>query len=390
MKRLALIAVLPLALAVSGCKWFKSPSKENLEPPTELVEFSATASVSKLWSRNLGEGTGLAGTRLTPAYSNGKVYASDIEGGVYALNADSGAELWHVEWKDLETGSSPTVAEGVVAVGTLDGEVIALDADTGAERWRAAVSSEVVAAPAIGNGVVVARSYDGRLFGLNLTDGTRRWVFDRGVPLLSLRGNGPPLIAGDAVFVGYDNGKIAALGLQDGTLRWEQALSETQGRTELERMNDVDGTLHVSTTGGELYAVNFNGQIGALAIDSGRLLWSREMSSYAGVALAGDKLFVADANGIVWSVDARSGSSLWKQEGLAHRWLGSPEVVDNYVVIGDLEGFVHWLDAETGAFAARQRVGDKGIRSAPLVVGNTVYVSGAEGDIAAFRVGGKG
>lgn len=382
------IVVLAVAVvALGGCKWFKSPGKDNVDPPTPLVDITPTVTVQKLWSRNLGDGAGRTGVRLAPAFADGRVYASDIDGGVYAIDADGGNVVWQTKVERIAS-SSPGVGDGLVVVGTLDGEVIALDATSGSERWTATASSEVIARPQIRNGIVVVRSNDGRLYGLDAADGSRKWVFDRAVPLLSLRGNGAPVVGDDAVYLGYDNGKVMALGLADGTLRWEQTVSEVQGRTELERINDVDGEIQLGAS--EVYAVGFHGQVGALSTDGGRLLWSREMSAYAGVSLSGDKLFVADVDGNVWALDARSGTSVWKQEGLAHRWLSTPEAIDGHVVVGDLEGYVHWLDAETGNFAARARLGDKGIRAAPLVVGNTVYVSDAEGDLAAFRLGGRG
>ena len=233
---------------------------------------------------------------------------------------------------------------------------------------------------------MVVRASDGRIFGFEATDGTRRWVFDRGVPLLSLRGNGTPVIGGGAVFAGYDNGKVVALGLADGKLLWEQALAQPEGRTELDRMVDVDG--EIALAGTELYAASHRGQVGQLASNSGRQQWVREMSAYAGIAVAGGMVFVADVDGVVHGLDAGSGSSTWKQEGLAHRWLSSPVAIGNHVAIGDLEGYVHWLDASDGKLAARVRVGKQAIRAAPLAVGNDLYVADTEGTIAAFRVGG--
>jgi outer membrane protein assembly factor BamB len=382
-----LVVLLAAVALLGGCKWFKSPGKDNVDPPTELTDITTTLSVQKLWSRNLGDGAGRTGVRLAPAFADGRVFASDIDGGVYAIDADSGNVVWQTKVERIAS-SSPGVGDGVVVVGTLDGDVIALEADSGNERWKFEASSEVIARPLVRNGIVVVRSNDGRLYGIDAGDGSRKWVFDRGVPLLSLRGNGAPVAGDDALYIGYDNGKVLSIGLADGAVRWEQTLSEVQGRTELERINDVDGELHLDA--GELYAVGFHGQVGALSLDGGRLLWSRDMSAYAGVSLSRDKLFVADIDGNVWALDARSGTSVWKQEGLAHRWLSTPEAVDGHVVVGDLEGYVHWLDAETGKFAARTKLGDKGIRAAPLVVGNTVYISDSEGDLAAYRIGGAG
>jgi len=374
-----------LAFAGAGCSWFKSPSKENIDPPAELTEFTPTVNVSEVWSRNLGEGSGKAGLQLKPAFAGGRVYASDIEGGVFALDAASGNQVWQAGLGQ-RVGSGPGVGDGIVVVGGLDGAVVAFDAESGAERWRASTSSEVIAAPAVSAGMVVIRAHDGRLFGLSAADGSRRWVFDRGVPLLTLRGNGAPLISGDTVFVGYDNGKIVALALETGTLKWEQAVAQSEGRTELERMVDIDGDM--GAAGNEMYAATYRGQVGTLALDSGRQLWTREGDAYGGLALAGNALYYANSDGSVIALDARSGSSLWQQDAFAHRWLSTPAVVGDYVVLGDFEGYVHVLRTEDGALAGRARAGDEPIRSAPLAVGDTVYVASSDGGLAAFRIGG--
>lgn len=382
--RFAVIALASI-FALSGCKWLKSPTKDNIEPPAQLTEIKGAVAVQKLWSHNLGGGIGKAGLRLRPSFADGRLFASDVKGTVFALDAASGNVVWKVDTK-TSLGSSPGVGEGLVVVGSTHGEVVALDAGSGAERWNVRVSSEVIAAPAVKGGFVVVRSHDGRVYGLDAKDGSRKWVFDRGVPLLSLRGNGSPVITGDVVAVGYDNGKIITLKLSDGTLRWEQALATSEGRTELARMIDVDGDIGVGDT--EVFAASYQGQIGALTLDGGRQIWTREFSAYGGVAYAGGQVFASDADGSVWALDSRSGASMWKQDALAHRWLSAPAVTGGYVVVGDLDGFVHWLKADTGELAARAQIGGGAVMAPPLAVGDTVYVASAKGDLAAYRLAG--
>ena len=384
MKRIFLLGIL-VVTGVSGCDWIKSPSSDNLQPPTELTEFASKVNLTKLWTSSVGEGEGTAGLRLRPAFEGGKIYASDASGSVAAFAADTGKQVWRVQL-DQAASSGPSVRDGLLAVAGIDGAVVALDAGSGQQRWRALVSSEVLAAPAIGDGIVVVRAQDGRVFGFDANDGARKWVFDRSVPLLSLRGNSPPLINDGVVYVAFDGGKIAALTLANGALRWEQTLAVSEGRTELERMVDIDGELSLS--GDEIFVVSYRGKVGALLADSGRVRWSRDLSAYGGVSSSGDRLYVADADGTVQALDARGGASLWKQDGLKHRWLGTPVAVGDYVVVGDFEGYLHVLSAEDGSFAARTRLGDEGLRTTPLVVGNAVYATSADGSLGAWRVGG--
>jgi outer membrane protein assembly factor BamB len=246
------------------------------------------------------------------------------------------------------------------------------------------VTSEVISRPAISDQIVVVRTVDGHLTGLDAKDGSRRWVFDQSVPPLSLRGNSSPVIVGDVVYDGFDNGKIVAVRLADGNPLWSQTLSTGEGRTEVERLADVDGEL--VPLNGSLVAVGYRGQLAAIAADTGRPMWQRDVSSYGGVAAGSNALVLADVDGNVWAFDRETGASLWKQDQLKYRWLSTPAVVGKYVVVGDSEGFVHWLSLDEGKFAARERLSKRPIESAPVVVGDTVYVEDVKGHIGAYAV----
>lgn len=383
--RKLLLPLLVAMLLVSGCKWMRGSSKDNIAPPAELADFDASVRIDKAWSRDIGDPEDRHGLRKAPSVADGRVLVGDIEGRVAALDADSGNELWRVE-TGVRVGSAVGAGEGMAVFGSLDGDVVALDIDSGAERWRGKVSSEVLAQPAVARGVVVVRSYDGRLFGLDAATGERRWLYDRGMPSLTLRGNSAPVIAGGTVYAGYDDGRVVALRLEDGAVAWEQVIAIGEGRTELDRMVDIDGMLGVGP--GEIYSVSYQGQVAALATESGQPLWSREFSSYGGLTLAGDRLLVTDAESNVFALDPRSGAALWKMDALVHRWLTTPAVQGNYAVVGDLEGWLHWIDLSSGALAGRTRIGRDPIRAAPVVdADGSLFAMTIDGDLAALRIG---
>lgn len=364
---------------------FNNPSKENINPPKALTEFTPTLKVEKIWSTSIGKGAQISGVRLRPAYDSGRLYVISTNGEIAALDAATGKSIWKKSNK-LRYSGGPSVANGMLVAGTLDGEVQALNAQDGAERWQINVSSEVIAPPAISGDTVVVRSHDGRIYGLDAKDGARKWVYDRSsVPLLSLRGNSPPIIRGETVFDGADNGKVVALRLTDGAVQWEQTLTTGEGRSEIERLADVDGLIDVESD--IVYAVGYRGQAAALLGASGRPLWTREMSSYTGMTLSGDQLYLTDAESNVLALDRRSGSSMWKQDALQYRWLSAPAIQASHLVVGDFEGYVHWLNSSDGALAARVQLTKKSIEAAPVVAGDTVFVESAEGNIAAYRVG---
>lgn len=380
----ALLAAAIFSVALGGCNWIKNlGKKDNVEPPRVLVEFAPTANVQTSWTGSVGKGSGKSGARMSPAVVGDRLYVAGVDGVVQALDASNGRTLWSVRDKKMRWSGGPAANETLVVVGTLGGQVRAFSAADGSQLWQTQLSSEVICAPAIADGVVAVRSQDGRLFGLDPADGTRRWVYEQTVPVLSLRGNASPLIGGGFVFDGYDSGRLVAVRQVDGAPVWTQTLSNAEGRTEVERLADSDGQLVLDN--GEIFATGYHGQLAAFYAENGRPSWSRDLSSFAGLAVGSRAVVVSDAEGNVWAFDRQSGANLWKQDGLLHRWLSPPAIVGNHAVVGDLEGYVHWLSLDDGSFAARERLGKKPIESAPAVSGDTVYVEDASGRIGAYR-----
>ncbi len=398
-KRVVLLVV--LAFTATGCQTIKNifndVKKENIEPPTPLTEITPTAQMQQLWIEHPTGGAQKSGARMQPTVVGGKVFTSGVDGSITALDATSGKALWHAHmgkrhgfiWhhgeNSMRWGGGPGSDGSIVVAGSLEGVVQAFDAADGKERWTAQVSSEVISTPLIAGGVAVVRTNDGRLYGFNASDGSRKWTYDRSsVPVLSLRGNASPVTDGQFVYAGEDNGKVVALTLAEGKIAWEQTLATGEGRTEIERLQDVDGTVAVGD--GVVYAAGHRGQVAAIIAQSGRPLWTHVLSTYTGVGYAPTQLFVVDGNSTVWALDLRTGASNWKQDALKYRWLGGATAIGDFVVVGDLDGFVHVLDASDGKFVARARLSKHAIQSPPVVVGDTVYVEDIDGVIGAWRI----
>ena len=380
-----LYPALAAVLLLNGCSWIKSwGDDDDADAPAELVEFEPTLNVGKVWSAGVGSGLDKAGRQLRPAYSSGSIYAADYKGLLMAVNADSGRKQWEIKTKLPFTGG-PGISGNLLLMGTQDGEVFAFDAATGTQLWSATVTSEVLAAPSEADGIVVVRCIDGRIFGLDADTGQRVWVYDHNVPLLTLRGNAPPLLRAGVVFIGYDGGQVVALQLDDGTLMWEQTLVTVEGRTELERLSDIDGQLVFIAS--DLLVSSYKNRLASLAADSGRLLWFKDISSATGVAINRINLALSDKDGNVWMLDRRNGAESWKHDQLLRRGLTRPAFYGSFIVVGDQEGYLHWINVSDGQFAAREKVGGKGFSGPPLVVGNTLYVMTKKGELTAFRAG---
>jgi len=374
-----LFGVLLCTALLQGCLFGR---EDTTEPPADLVQFDSSLAVKRVWSTSVGKTDEDLLLRLMPALLDDALYATSGSG-LRSINKDNGRTLWQANLK-LPISSGPGAGEGLVAVGTLDGEVVALDAASGEERWRSRVSSEVLAPPVISSGIVVVRSQDGRVFGFDANTGQREWVFDQSTPSLTLRGNSTPVIAGGFAFVGFDNGKLYALRVRDGSLAWEATVGAPTGRTDLDRMVDVDGQLMV--VGGELYAVGFHSRLVALTADAGRGAWARDFSSSSGVSVSRRQLFLATEDDEVWSLDRFNGGTLWRQDRLARRAITTPTPHGDAVVVGDFDGYLHWLSGSDGSFVARARAGDDAILVPPLADGDLVYTLTQSGRLSAWRL----
>lgn len=370
-------AVLALAVLAAGCS---SNSKKEL-PPAELTQFTEEVVLKKLWSRSIGDGQGDTFNMLVPAIENDRIYAADVTGVVMSLDRNNGDVAWK---KDLELPVSGAVGVGygMVMLGTIKGDVIALDASTGEERWRSKVTSEVLAPPATNGDVVVVQTQDDRVIGLDAATGDRRWIYESTPAVLTLRGTGAPIVTNRLAVAGLSTGKVVALDTQNGVPVWEARVAVPQGRSELERVVDIDGGLLLS--GGVLYVSSYQGRVAGLDLESGRVLWQRDASSYTGVAQGFGNVYVSLASGTVESVDERSSSALWSNDQLARRQLSAPEVFSSYVAVGDLEGYLHLLSQVDGRFVGRERIDSDGLRARPLVAGDTIYVFGNSGKLEAL------
>ena len=378
MKRALMACVLFTALA--GCQtvsnlWddlFSSGGKKNL--PAPLQQFNPSIEVKVRASANIGSAES---SIFSPALTKDGLFAAGYDGKIAGFEADTLKEKWRISAGKKLTGGVGA-ADNLVVVGTTKGEVLAYDFN-GQVLWQARVSSEVLSAPQIVGGLVLVRSGDGRIFALSATDGKRKWLYQRATPALTVRSFGGVLTDKNVVFAGFGGGKLAALELQTGGLGWEVSVALPRGVSELERIADV--TSNPVTDGRVVCAVAFQGRVACFEPQSGNLIWARDISSIAGMAIDGRNVYVSDVNGVVHALDKTTGGYIWKQEKLANRELSAPLIYRGYVVVADLQGYVHFLSREDGAFAARVATDGSPIRTQPLALADGVLVQTKKGGL---------
>ena len=372
-----------LSESLSGISDFVSES-DNAEPPNELVEISDEVSLNVLWQEQVGVGNAGMYLRLVPAVQDEKIVVADRDGVIQARNRTDGELLWEVE-TEQPISAGPGLGTGTVLVGTSNAQIIALNIQDGSTLWSKSVSSEVLSIPKVNRGIVVVRTVDGRLVGMDENSGEELWLYERSVPPLSLRGTGAPLIDGARVYVGYASGKLVALRLKDGKVEWESNVAVAQGRSELERLVDLDADPLIIDD--VIYIASFQAGIFAVSAQDGQVFWWRkEISSFAGLSADWRYLYLSDEASDVWALDQRSGSALWKQIDLHRRQLTTPAVHKEYLVVGDFEGYLHWLSQYDGRQVGRLQIDDEPILATPVVVDDVLYAYGKDGTLAAITV----
>ena len=366
-------------LLAAGCS-----KDKDVEPPAALVKFPSTLPVKKIWDAGVGGGKKQARLRLGlgPAVDQGLVFAASHKGEVLAVALDKGRRVWRKNLR-LPLSAGPSAGFGMVVVGSSKGNVVALDEATGRELWRVRVNSELLSGPAISEKVVVLRSVDGRLRGLDSRSGKELWSVEQQVPRLSLRGTATPVIAKDAAISGFDDGKLVAVNLNTGDTLWDATIAAAHGRTELDRLVDIDSSVRV--VGDSVFATGYHGRTAQLALESGQIWWAHEMSSEHGLTADADNVYVSQADGVVVALRARDGSEVWRNDKMKWRGLSAPVLTDTAVVVGDYQGYVHWLDKNTGVLVARTRDSKYRISNAPVAVDDTVVILSDGGELAAFR-----
>ena len=374
--RAARVAVLALAATavLGGCSLFSSKNKHE---PAKLKDVQQVLAVRQVWNVSVGKSGRYV---MQPAVAGNNVYVSAAGGTVTALDGATGRTVWQGK-ADVDLTSGPGSDGTLTAVAGEKGAVIAFD-EKGAQKWKVAVNGEVLTAPLVGQGLVIVRTTDGRVMGLDPSNGERKWIYQRSPSALNLRSSLPMIFSGDNIILGFAGGKLGALSASNGALRWEAAVSYPRGVSEIERLNDVTGA--PSVNGSQVCAASFQGRVACFDTGTGAPRWGRDFSSPTGVTQEDDGLFAADEKSVVYGFNAQNGADLWKNDELLWRDLGTPLAFGRAVIVGDSEGWLHFLSRDDGKFVARVKTDSSAIGAAPVVVGQTLVVQTRGGGVYGY------
>lgn len=357
-------------------------SSDNIEKPAALVEFTPKVKVEKVWSTSV-QGADDDYLNLNIGREANTLYTVGRHGKVYAIDAATGDTVWKKQlYVDVTSGVS--VANNIVLVGTAGGSLIALNAQTGNLLWQQAIGNQVLGLAAISKNTIVVKTIADAVIALNTSNGQVKWQYNGDAPQLILRGGSQPKISGNAVVVGFANGKVGKFNLSNGAILWLQSIASPKGSFPIQRMIDITASPIISN--GIIYATTYQGNIAALELSTGQVVWNHTLSAYTGIALQGSNVYVTDASSHVWKFQQDNGGVSWRQKALQARLISAPALLNNAVIVGDGQGYIHWLQMSNGEIIAREKFSSDPIRSAPVVIGNMVYVLNVDGGFAAYRV----
>ena len=378
-----------MMFSIAGCStisgWFDSDDDDPMAPMA-LSDITETVKIKELWSVGVGDGQGDGFYRLQPAISGEVIYAASADGEVVAVDRKRGKTLWEVDL-DISLSGGVGVYNDVLLLGSSEGLVLKLDANTGEQLWTTMLTGEILSPPQANGKVVVAQTYNGKLQGLDFATGQLLWTYNSKVPVLTLRGTSVPIIENNRVYAGFASGRVLAFDAQTGSIVWDGRVAIPQGRSEIERIVDVDGTMELA--GNELYAVSYQGSVVAIDVESGRKIWQQKASSFSGVSLGFGNVYAADEDGTL-NAFMRNGEGVrWSQGALGYRQLSRPTPIGSYVTVADFEGYLHVLSQVDGDFVGRVRVDSDGVRADMLSEDGILYVFANDGELVAYEITAK-
>ncbi len=373
--------LVPLCLFLSACTslW----EKDNTPPPSTLVHFTPKVRPHQVWDARINFGLNYEDLKFNPVVTDQEIIIVNQRGTLTGLSKQNGRILWKTDVHAL-VSSGVAVNDQLIVVGTKNGTVIALSALDRRPLWKAKTFSEILAAPVLNEKLVIVKSIDGKVSAFSSSDGRLVWRHQEMEPSLILREASIPQLTSNAVIVGFANGKVDKLALKDGHEIWSVPITQPNGAFAIQRMIDIDADPIISNN--QVIAATYQGKIVSLNLGSGRVYWDQSISSYAGIIADDDRVYVSDTKSYIWAFDKRNGRVVWKQIQLEARRITGPVLVGRYLVVGDEEGVLHWLDTADGSFAGRAQVSGTAILTKPAVSGQTVYAITKDGYLTAYVV----
>ena len=363
----------------------KKKKKAKKLKPTKLTRgFKSEVDVKILWKKKVGSGLGIGDLKIKPNINNQLIYITDHTGGLFVLNIMNGKKVWSLKDKGIEYTTSPGIGSDLVLVGTGDGRVIARSKESGVLKWIAKLPSEILSRPLETYMKIIVRSNDGSVYALDKKTGQEIWNYQKTAPKLSVRGNSNPLLVDDSVIIGWDDGRMTALDLDTGKVIWSATVAVPAGQTDLERLVDIDGNPILD--GADIYVCSYGSGVTSVSSLDGKINWTREISSIFSPAVGNKYIYIVDDKSVIWAFDKITGNSVWRTLDFERRSISAPLIYKNHLVVGDYDGYSHWLDAENGKQVFRKKIANEAIIVSGVTDNSVVVQTARDGKTIALRL----
>lgn len=376
LKKVMALGLICLLASCSSLNPFSDDEKSPSEKAAQLQDFSPSYNAKVLWETSVGSGESFS---FTPVLADGSLFAASHDGSLTRIDANTGKIEWSIE-SDAQLTAGVGSDGNVVAVVAKKGMIHTYDVD-GELLWTKRASSEVLSAPAVGNGLVMVRSIDNRVVAYDADNGDKKWEVKRQSPALTLRSAPGLVVVGPTLVAALPGGRVLSIMLSNGMVRWEIAIGQPTGTTEIERIADVSGFPVIYQR--SACATTYQARVGCVDVVSGKTLWAKNLSSNVGPGIDANYLFAVDSSDGVYAFNRANGQSAWKNEDFSLRKLSAPASIGSAVVVGDGEGYLHFLSRQDGSLLARLQIDNSPINVAPVAYGDTLIYQTNDGTIAA-------
>lgn len=370
-------ALTVLTLALAGCA---SSGKVEEVKPNPLTKLTQAKTLTPVFSQSVSSTSTADPLRLRLDADNGVVFALDPKGLVTAYQGKQ--KLWQKEVSKAGLSSGVEAADGHVIVGNAKGQLFALDQATGEQKWTAQLTGALLAPSLIQAGRVISVSNDGTVFAHDLVTGQQVWTYNLPNVQLSLRGNAAPVpVDARTVLISSANAYVYALDVLTGVPRMQRRVAVSDGRSDIQRLNDVDGDPVVA--GQYLITTSYQGQVTMTDLASQQVVWSEDSSSTQRPEVVGNGVFVAQTDGKLVAYEISTGQKLWENDSLLNRQLSNPVMLGQDLIVGDLDGVLHMLNPATGELIGRAKTSGE-VRTL-RVIDDQLYVATRKGALSIWQ-----
>ena len=329
----------------------------DLDEPRPLNTITNKFEAKRNWEIKFNGENSLG--NFIPAFSGDNLFASDSSGNIKSINTSSGKVNWDIETNFLSSGIA--AGFGILIVSDLDGNVIAIDQKDGSELWSVNVKGEVLAPAAIDAKFIIVKTGSGDLMALDKITGEIKWSYRSKLPTLTIRGSSSPVIFENQIYATFDNGRLGVFQIDSGFPVWDGAISYVSGASELENIIDADSNPVIDS--GLVFTTNYQGNLNIFDIAQKRSVWTAEASSFHSPVVLRGMMAVVESDSSIKSFSMKTFEESWSIDDYSNRLLSNPISFNGYMVVGDLEGFIHIIDPLNGKTISRKKISKKPIKS---------------------------